>query len=375
MAGRSARQHRRDRLQGAAEGQARPRRLKNRKPSRPFLAGGARKFPGRGPVSRVFASARAAAPRDSASDCPPCWRCAAGACDARPADLQANVRSAVPPAGRTGRAPGDQRAGARGAHRRIAGVGRRRTRGRRVARAHRGGASPGRRVRGRGADLHPWRQGDEDDHRRAGRRGHAGRAGRAVPPRPRRAPAAPRAGRGGGVARPREAADPGHHAAGRRAASRTRDPNLSAPALFLAGSVARAGRTEHPAQAAAIERLVLVASARARGTDEQLEALAALGNLGSATVLPRLRQAVTAGDPRVRAAATRALRLVPDREADRLLAVTLRRDRRSDRAGGGDLRRGLPTARAAGRRPRRHRPERSDRLRPCRRRHLAGAEP
>ena len=68
------------------------------------------------------------------------------------------------------------------------------------------------------------------------------------------------------------------------------------------------------------------ASARARGTDEQLEALAALGNLGSATVLPRLRQAVTAGDPRVRAAATRALRLVPDREADRLLAVTLGRD-------------------------------------------------
>jgi len=104
------------------------------------------------------------------------------------------------------------------------------------------------------------------------------------------------------------------------------DPNLSAPALFLAGSVARAGRTEHPAQAAVIERLVLVACARARGTDEQLEALAALGNLGSATVLPRLRQALTAGDPRVRAAATRALRLVPDREADRLLAVTLGRD-------------------------------------------------
>jgi len=104
------------------------------------------------------------------------------------------------------------------------------------------------------------------------------------------------------------------------------DANLSAPTLFLTGSVARAGRTEHPAQAAAIERLVLLTSARARGTDEQLEALAALGNLGSATVLPRLRQAVTAGDPRVRAAATRALRLVPDREADRLLAVTLGRD-------------------------------------------------
>jgi hypothetical protein len=107
---------------------------------------------------------------------------------------------------------------------------------------------------------------------------------------------------------------------------RERHATLSAPALFLAGSVARAGRAEHPAHAAAIERLVLVASARARGTDEQLEGLAALGNLGSATALPRLRQALSAGDPRVRAAATRALRLVPDRQADRLLAVTLGRD-------------------------------------------------
>jgi HEAT repeat protein len=36
---------------------------------------------------------------------------------------------------------------------------------------------------------------------------------------------------------------------------------------------------------------------------------------------------MAAGDPRVRAAAVRALRLVPDPEADRLLAATLRRDR------------------------------------------------
>jgi HEAT repeat protein len=91
------------------------------------------------------------------------------------------------------------------------------------------------------------------------------------------------------------------------------DPDLFAPTLFLAGTVARAGRAEHPGPAAAIEKIVLAA--------------AALGNLGSASVLPRLRTAVTAGDPRVRAAATRALRLVPDAEADQLLAATLRRDR------------------------------------------------
>jgi hypothetical protein len=108
---------------------------------------------------------------------------------------------------------------------------------------------------------------------------------------------------------------------------RAGDPDLFAPALFLAGTVARAGRAEHPGPAAAIEKTLLGAAARARGTDAVLEALAALGNLGSASVLTRLRTAVAAGDPRVRAAAVRALRLVPDTEADQLLAATLRRDR------------------------------------------------
>ncbi len=101
---------------------------------------------------------------------------------------------------------------------------------------------------------------------------------------------------------------------------------LVAPAMFLAGSVARAGRADHPAQAAAIEKIVLAEAARAHGTDEVLDALAALGNLGSTAVLPRLRAAIAAGDARIRAAAIRALRLVPDAEADQLLATTLRRD-------------------------------------------------
>lgn len=99
------------------------------------------------------------------------------------------------------------------------------------------------------------------------------------------------------------------------------------PALFLAGSVARAGRADHPTEAAALEKLVLARSPRARGSAELVASLAALGNLGSAAVLPRLRAALTAGDPGVRAAGARALRLVPDPEADRLLAATLRGDR------------------------------------------------
>jgi hypothetical protein len=104
------------------------------------------------------------------------------------------------------------------------------------------------------------------------------------------------------------------------------DPDLVAPTLFLAGSIARAGRADHPVEAAAIEKVVLAQSARARGGDELVEALAALGNLGSPAVLPRLRTALASRDPRVRAAGARALRLVPDPEADRLLATTLRRD-------------------------------------------------
>jgi len=107
---------------------------------------------------------------------------------------------------------------------------------------------------------------------------------------------------------------------------RAREPDLAAPALFLAGTVARAGRADHPVHAAAIEKVVIAEAARARGTDEVLDALAALGNLGSAAVLPRLRTALASSDSRIRAAATRALRLVPDAEADRLLVATLRRD-------------------------------------------------
>jgi hypothetical protein len=112
----------------------------------------------------------------------------------------------------------------------------------------------------------------------------------------------------------------------KRASPERAPPELAGPALFLAGSVARAGRAEHPAHAAAIEKIVLAQSARAHDTDEILDALAALGNLGSAAVLPRLRAAIGSGDARIRAAAIRALRLVPDPEADQLLAATLRRD-------------------------------------------------
>ena len=107
----------------------------------------------------------------------------------------------------------------------------------------------------------------------------------------------------------------------------TGDPGLRHAVLFVAGSVARAGREDFPPAAAAIERAVLAEYARAPGDDDQLEALAALGNLGSAAIVPRIRVVLINGEPHVRAAAARALRFVPDGEADRLLVGILRRDR------------------------------------------------
>lgn len=108
------------------------------------------------------------------------------------------------------------------------------------------------------------------------------------------------------------------------------DAELRHAALFTAASLARAARRDDPAAAARLERAVLGACGRSpagAGHEERVDALAALGNLGSAAALPRLRAALAAPDPAVRAAAARALRFVPDVEADRLLLATLRRDR------------------------------------------------
>jgi HEAT repeat protein len=111
------------------------------------------------------------------------------------------------------------------------------------------------------------------------------------------------------------------------------DPALRHAVLFVAGSVARASRDEFPPATAAIEHAVLAeygrpsAAPTARDADDTLDALASLGNLGSAAILPRVRAALASAEPRVRAAAARALRFVPDPEADRLLIATLRRDR------------------------------------------------
>ena len=98
-------------------------------------------------------------------------------------------------------------------------------------------------------------------------------------------------------------------------------------ARAVAGTVARFGRQEHVAESAALERALLAEYARSRRSDDRVSALAALANLGSPAVLAPVESALDDGDHAVRAAAARALRLVPDPAADRLLVGLLRSDR------------------------------------------------
>ncbi|HEY5089793.1 MAG TPA: HEAT repeat domain-containing protein [Polyangia bacterium] len=98
-------------------------------------------------------------------------------------------------------------------------------------------------------------------------------------------------------------------------------------ARAVAGTVARFGRPEHVTESEAIEKTLLTEYARARDDEDRGLALAALANLGSPAVLASVKAALGDGERPVRAAAARALRLVPDPAADRLLVGLLRSDR------------------------------------------------
>jgi HEAT repeat protein len=95
----------------------------------------------------------------------------------------------------------------------------------------------------------------------------------------------------------------------------------------VAGTVARSGRQDHATEAAALEKTLLGDYARAGDGEDRIVALAALANLGSPAVLAPVKAALGDGGRPVRAAAARALRLVPDPAADRLLVGLLRSDR------------------------------------------------
>lgn len=126
------------------------------------------------------------------------------------------------------------------------------------------------------------------------------------------------------------------------------DPNVAvqSAARMLYGSLSRAGRAEHPAEADAMDGVLIARYRNVRETREAAELLAALGNSVGPAVVPVIRNALR--DPRapVRGAATRALRLAPGSAIDELLAATITSDRdpavRADAIFAARFRRPLP---------------------------------
>jgi hypothetical protein len=105
------------------------------------------------------------------------------------------------------------------------------------------------------------------------------------------------------------------------------DARVSAEAELISGSMARAGREQHRAEADAIDA-ALVARFRAAHEETRIrEVLAAMGNSGGPAVLPVIRQGLKDDRGAVRAAAVRSLRLLSGDDIDERLAAAITDDR------------------------------------------------
>jgi hypothetical protein len=105
------------------------------------------------------------------------------------------------------------------------------------------------------------------------------------------------------------------------------DAAIARAALFASGAMARSGRPEHPEDAGWLDRQLVAHLAQARDDGRRADTLAALGNSASPDTLAAVEGALAAGDPAVRAAAARALRLHTSPEVDRRLADAMVGDR------------------------------------------------
>jgi hypothetical protein len=104
------------------------------------------------------------------------------------------------------------------------------------------------------------------------------------------------------------------------------EPEVRRAALLIQGALARAGREQYPEAARAAERALLARAAPPNDVTLREDALAGLGNSASADLLPAFERALADADPRIRAAAARALRAVADARAEHMLAQLLERD-------------------------------------------------
>jgi HEAT repeat protein len=103
-------------------------------------------------------------------------------------------------------------------------------------------------------------------------------------------------------------------------------PALRRAAMLGAGSLARAGREDHPVECERVERELSARYAASVEADERLAILAALGNAAGPAAAEVLEGALADGRPEVRAAAARGLRLASGPEVDALLAAALSGD-------------------------------------------------
>ncbi len=107
----------------------------------------------------------------------------------------------------------------------------------------------------------------------------------------------------------------------------TSEGELKEAATLSLGSAARRGAAfDDEAAKRGAERAtetLIRGLENARSSDERKNYLGALGNAGAPGTLPQIQRALADPNPGVRAAAVRALRLVPDPKADQLIAVTM----------------------------------------------------
>ena len=105
------------------------------------------------------------------------------------------------------------------------------------------------------------------------------------------------------------------------------DRQVAAAARMGSGSLARAGRAIHPQEAANLDAALVARYQKAGEEGERVELLAAMGNSAAKLLEPAIEGALRDPKKALRAAAARALRLVPGAKVEGLLAATIAGDR------------------------------------------------
>jgi hypothetical protein len=104
------------------------------------------------------------------------------------------------------------------------------------------------------------------------------------------------------------------------------NPAVQSAARMISGALAHAGRTEHSAEADAIDASLVALYRNAKEVSEKIELLGALGNSAGPMAAQAADEALNDPSAPIRAAAARALRLAPGGDIDRRLAVVILND-------------------------------------------------